>query len=92
MSNKNFFAIDYKTGKVEANKLKINTFEGLTLDLANDKIIQLKQLNEYCLNNQKNYGENEIKKLSQMSIINPENMKSEQYTEINYIDIASVKG
>ena len=32
---------DYKTGKVEANKLKINTFEGLTLDLANDKIIQL---------------------------------------------------
>jgi hypothetical protein len=33
--------IDYKTGKVEANKLKINTFEGLTLDLANDKIIQL---------------------------------------------------
>lgn len=33
--------IDYKTGKVEANKLKINTFEGLTLDLAHDKIIQL---------------------------------------------------
>ena len=61
-------------------------------EASNDKIIQLKQLNEYCLNNQKNYGENEIKKLSQMSIINPENMKSEQYTEINYIDIASVKG
>lgn len=33
--------IDYKTGKVEANKLKINSFEGLTLDLKNDKIIQL---------------------------------------------------
>ena len=26
---------------MEANKLKITTFEGLTLDLANDKIIQL---------------------------------------------------
>lgn len=33
--------IDYKTGNVQANKLKISTFEGLTLDLANDKIIQL---------------------------------------------------
>lgn len=33
--------IDYKTGKVLANTLKINTFEGLTLDLAHDKIIQL---------------------------------------------------
>lgn len=33
--------IDYKTGKVLANNLKINTFEGLTLDLKNDKIIQL---------------------------------------------------
>lgn len=33
--------IDYKTGRVLANSLKINTFEGLTLDLANDKIIQL---------------------------------------------------
>ena len=33
---------------------------------SNDKIIQLKQLNEYCLNNQKNYGENEIKKLGEI--------------------------
>ena len=41
LRNKTIRIIDYKTGKVEANKLKINTFEGLTLDLANDKIIQL---------------------------------------------------
>jgi ATP-dependent exoDNAse (exonuclease V) beta subunit len=33
--------IDYKTGKVMANNLKINTFEGLSLDLKHDKIIQL---------------------------------------------------
>ncbi len=33
--------IDYKTGKVVANNLKINTFEGLSLDLKHDKIIQL---------------------------------------------------
>jgi restriction endonuclease S subunit len=33
------------------------------INASNDKIIQLKQLNEYCLNNQKNYGKNEIKKL-----------------------------
>jgi len=41
LRNNSIRIIDYKTGKVEANKLKINTFEGLTLDLANDKIIQL---------------------------------------------------
>jgi hypothetical protein len=41
LRNNTIRIIDYKTGKVEANKLKINTFEGLTLDLANDKIIQL---------------------------------------------------
>ena len=33
-----------------------------------------------------------MKELGEISIINPENMKSGQYTEINYIDIASVKG
>lgn len=33
--------IDYKTGKVEANTLKINDFEGLTSDIKNEKIIQL---------------------------------------------------
>lgn len=32
---------DYKTGKVEANNLKFSTFEGLTLDIKNEKIIQL---------------------------------------------------
>jgi len=33
--------IDYKTGKVEAKNLKIKTFEGLTTESSNDKIIQL---------------------------------------------------
>ncbi|MFM2011118.1 MAG: hypothetical protein RLZZ479_1509, partial [Bacteroidota bacterium] len=32
LRNNTIRIIDYKTGKVEANKLKINTFEGLTLD------------------------------------------------------------
>lgn len=59
---------------------------------SNEKIMELKQLNEFCLNNQKIFGENVVKELGEISIINPENMKSGQYTEINYIDIASVKG
>lgn len=33
--------IDYKTGKVDANSLKLSTWEGLTADIKNDKIIQL---------------------------------------------------
>ena len=33
--------VDYKTGKVEVNQLKIATWEGLTQDLKNEKIIQL---------------------------------------------------
>jgi hypothetical protein len=33
--------IDYKTGKVLPNTLKINDFEGLTSDLKNEKVIQL---------------------------------------------------
>ena len=41
LRNKTVRIIDYKTGKVAANSLKINSFEGLTLDLAHDKIIQL---------------------------------------------------
>ena len=59
---------------------------------SNEKIAELKQLNEFCLSNQKIFGENVVKELGEISIINPENMKSGQYTEINYIDIASVKG
>lgn len=59
---------------------------------SNEKIAELKKLNEFCLNNQKIFGENVVKELGEISIINPENMKSKQYTEINYIDIASVKG
>ena len=57
-----------------------------------EKIAELKQLNESCLKLQKILGENVVKELGEISIINPENMKSGQYTEINYIDIASVKG
>ena len=59
---------------------------------SNEKIAELKQLNEFCLNNQKIFSENVVKELGEISIINPENMKLGQYTEINYIDIASVKG
>jgi restriction endonuclease S subunit len=44
------------------------------------------------LNNQKLFGENNVKELGEVCKVNPENMKSVQYTEINYIDIASVKG
>lgn len=33
--------IDYKTGKVESNQLKLSQWEGLTTSLKNDKIIQL---------------------------------------------------
>lgn len=33
--------IDYKTGKVEQNNLRITSWDGLTLDLKNEKIIQL---------------------------------------------------
>lgn len=33
--------IDYKSGKVAANDVKLSTWEGLTLELKNDKIIQL---------------------------------------------------
>jgi restriction endonuclease S subunit len=59
---------------------------------SNEKIAELKKLNEFCLNNQKIFGENVVKELCKISRINPENMKSGQYTKINYIDIASVKG
>ncbi|MGR3790086.1 PD-(D/E)XK nuclease family protein [Flavobacterium sp. TN-1] len=49
--------IDYKTGKVETNALKITLWDGLTTDLKNEKIIQLlcyalmyqKELNEFPL-------------------------------------------
>ena len=58
---------------------------------SNEKIAELKQLNEFCLSNQKIFGENVVKTLGEVCEINPENMKSGQYTEINYIDIASVK-
>tara|TARA_B110000503_G_C7077058_1_gene383413 strand:- start:364 stop:855 length:492 start_codon:yes stop_codon:yes gene_type:complete len=33
--------IDYKTGKVVPNTLKVNNFDGLTNDLKNKKVIQL---------------------------------------------------
>ena len=37
---------------------------------SNDKISELKQLNEYCLNNQKLYGDNTIKTLGEVCIVN----------------------
>jgi type I restriction enzyme M protein len=55
------------------------------------KIADLKRLNEFCLRQQKRFGENEVKTLGEVSIINPENMKTSQYPYINYIDISSVK-
>jgi restriction endonuclease S subunit len=56
------------------------------------KIAELKRATQFCLTHQARFGENVVKELGEISIINPENMKSGQYTEINYIDIASVKG
>ena len=35
---------------------------------SNEKIVELKMLNEFCLNNQKNFGENVVKKLSDITI------------------------
>ena len=58
---------------------------------SNDKIEELKKLNEFCLNNQRVFGDNEMKTLEKISSINPESMKSGQFKEINYIDISSVK-
>jgi type I restriction enzyme M protein len=57
-----------------------------------EKISELRHLNAFCLNNQNKFGENVVKTLGEIAIINPENMKSGQYKEINYIDISSVKG
>ena len=34
---------------------------------SNDKIVELKQLNEFCLNNQKIFGENVVKKLGEIT-------------------------
>jgi type I restriction-modification system DNA methylase subunit/restriction endonuclease S subunit len=56
-----------------------------------EKIEELKKLNMYILKNQKLYGLNDHKKLKEVCYINPENIKSNTYQEINYIDISSVK-
>jgi type I restriction enzyme S subunit len=56
-----------------------------------EKILELKQLNEFCLNTQKVFGENSVKMLGEVCDVNPETMKTGKYTTINYIDIASVK-
>ena len=57
-----------------------------------EKIKELKTLNGFCLNTQKMFGDNVVKTLGAVCKVNPENMKSGQYANINYIDIASVKG
>ena len=54
-----------------------------------DKIAQLKRLNEICL---KSVEGCETKLLGDVCDINPETMRLNQYSEINYIDISSVKG
>jgi type I restriction enzyme, S subunit len=62
---------------------------------SNDKIEEIKKLNENYLKLNLNYNKKiEIKTLDEISIINPENMKSsnDKIEEINYIDISSVKG
>ncbi|MFD2892087.1 PD-(D/E)XK nuclease family protein [Flavobacterium chuncheonense] len=41
LRNNTIRIVDYKTGRVEANSLKINDFENLTTDIKNEKIIQL---------------------------------------------------
>jgi ATP-dependent helicase/nuclease subunit B len=41
LRNNKLRIIDYKTGKVEQNSLSIQTFDGITLAIKNDKIIQL---------------------------------------------------
>lgn len=41
MRNNIIRLVDYKTGKVEPKNLKIKTWDGLTNDISNDKIIQL---------------------------------------------------
>lgn len=56
-----------------------------------EKIMELKKLNEFCLNTQKVFGENSVKMLGEVCDVNPETMKTGKYTTINYIDIASVK-
>ena len=58
---------------------------------SNEKILELKQLNEFCLSTQKVFGENSVKMLGEVCKVNPETMKTGKYTIINYIDIASVK-
>jgi restriction endonuclease S subunit len=40
---------------------------------SNEKIAELKQLNEFCLNNQKMYGKNEIKTLEEVCEVNQGN-------------------
>lgn len=63
-----------------------------SIKTSNEKIADLKIANEFYLNNQESSRGNEMKSLGSICEINPENMKTCQYTEINYIDIASVKG
>ena len=59
----------------------------------NEKIENIKKLNKGYLDLNLQFSKDiEIKTLGEISIINPENMKLGQYTEINYIDISSVKG
>ena len=96
---------DYKFSKThQTTKVKFydyNPYEdvkNLLVEVPIEKIVS----NSYSLNYaeyMKDETEEEqyedgvvVKTLGEVCSINPENMKSGQYTEINYIDIASVKG
>jgi restriction endonuclease S subunit len=58
-------------------------------DLSKEKITSLQKLNEYRVKFLT--VDQDTKTLGEITTINPENMKSGQYSEINYIDITSVK-
>jgi len=62
-----------------------------SIKTSREKMLELKQLNEFCLNTQKVFGENNVQMLGEVCEVNPETMKAGKYTSINYIDIASVK-
>lgn len=95
ISKSNYYDIKIPIPSLERQKEIVKYLDFVyekSIKTSNEKIAELKQLNEFCLNNQKRFGENVVKELGDISLINPENIKSGQYTEINYIDIASVKG
>lgn len=94
INQENFYKLKIPLPSIEKQKEVVKYLDFIyekCIKTSNDKISELKELNEYCLNNQKLFGNNTIKTLGEICSINPETLKSGKYTEINYIDIASVK-